>query len=426
MSRKSFVCVLGLTMSVISASAQLAAPRALPGEIAPPTIEAEAPRADVFLTGVRVAEEFDDNILSDNRNMQSKVMTIIEPELGWRLSHPRVEWDLSYRPALARGHPLQTYNSRSQLLDSAMCLRLSKRFEVKLRNSFLESRNPFDRLRQSELAGGFGILDRPNDSILSPAARRTSEQAGVDLTYASGRHSVAGVSGSFFSVNYSAAGDPQTARLFDNSTSRNGHAFYSHHLTRRTWMGFDYKVQKLKFGNGQSEALVHSIFYTQSFSPTPNTRISAFAGPEHTVTRDESFLLSNWRWAGGATYEWTSARSGLIGTAFHSIHDGGGVLGAVKLSSVKLEFHRQLTHRWTAELATSYDYNQPLTGSLRALSYASASGGVTRVLSQNLSLDVRYWRVWQAGSGAPASPYAADHNRISTSLAYDFKFPLGR
>ncbi len=102
------------------------------------------------------------------------------------------------------------------------------------------------------------------------------------------------------------------------------------------------------------------------------------------------------------------------------------MLGAVKLSSAALEFRRQLTRRWTAELAASYDFNQPLTGNLRALSYASASGGVTRMLGQNLSLDIRYWRVRQAGASPLAAAYSADHNRVSASLAYDFKFPLGR
>src|SRR5262249_55228692 len=112
-------------------------------------------------------------------------------------------------------------------------------------------------------------------------------------------------------------------------------------------------------------------------------------------------------------------------TVFHKVSDGGGVLGAVELSSATLDFRSQLSRGWTAGLAASYDYNRPLTGNLRSRSYASASAGVTRMLSQNLSLDIRYWRVRQAGSGALAAD-SADHNRVSTSLVYDFNFPLGR
>lgn len=425
MSCKLFGCALTLAMSVTAALAQLARPPAVPGETGPAATGEETSKADVFVTAVRIAEEFDDNALSDNHNKRRNLMTVVEPELGWRLSHPRVEWNLSYRPGFAHSHPLQAYNSRSLLLDTVMRLRLSKRFEVRLRNSFLESTNPFDRLRQPELATGFGILDRPNDSILLPTARRTSEQAGVDLTYALGSHTIAGISGSLFRVKYSAVGNPQTGQFFDNASSRNGHAFYSHHLTRRTWIGFDYNVQKLIFGSVGSQALIHSIFYTHAFSLTSNMRVSIFAGPEHTTARAAA-SLSDWRWAGGATYEWMGRRTSLIGAVSRKIDDGGGVLGAVKISSATMEFRHQLTGRWTAELKASYDYNQPLTGNLRALSYASTSGGVTRMLSQNLSLSIRYWRVWQKDSGVLAAAYSADHNRVSTSLAYDFKFPLGR
>jgi hypothetical protein len=436
MHREFFGYALALTMVANSLSAQLARPPALPGEITPPAMGEETSKTDVFVTGIRIAEEFEDNALSDNRNKQSNLMSLVEPELGWKLSHPRIDWNLSYQPGLVRSHPLQAYNSRSQLLDASMRLRLSKRFAMRLRNSFLESKNPFDRLRQPELASGFGILDRPNDSILVPTARKMSEQAGVDLTYALGPHTIAGVSGSFFNVKYgAAAGNAGAPQYFDNTSSRNGHGFYSHHLTRRTWIGFDYNVQKLMFSGTGSQTLIHSVFYTHAFSLTPSMRISMFAGPERSTTHVVSPLLtagagieagrfSNWTWAGGATYEWARARTSLMATTFHKVSDGGGVLGAVKLSSATLEFHRQFTGRWTVELAASYDYNRPLTGNLRALSYASASGGVTRMLGQNLSLDVRYGRVWQAGSGTLA--YSADHNRVSTSLAYDFSFPLGR
>lgn len=433
---KPFAWVLALIMAASSVSAQSTRPPGIPGEMPPLTVGEETSKTDVLVTGFRVSGDFDDNALNDNRNKQSNLVTVLEPELGWKLSRSRVEWNLSYRPGFARSYPLQTYNSRSQLLDTAMRFRLSRRFELRVRNSFLESKNPFDRLRQPDLTG-FGVLDRPNDSILLPATRRTSEQAGLDLTYALGPHSVAGASASFFSVKYGTTMGNSQRQFFENTTSRSGHAYYSHHWTRRTWIGLDYNVQNLVFDNSQSGALIQSLSYMHTLALAPNMRVSLFAGPEHSNTRttfpvvsilrgSEAASRSGWGWAGGAKYEWAGPHTSLTANVFRKMSDGGGVLGAVKLSSVTLEFRRQLTRRWTAELMASYEHNQALTRSRRALSYASASGGVTRMLGQNFSLDFRYWRVRQTGSGALAGADSADHNRVSTSLAYDFKFPLGR
>ncbi len=427
---------LVLLLGVISLSAQSSRPPGVPGEMPPSAVGEEASKNDVLVSGFRISSDFDDNALNDNHNKQSNVVTILEPRMGWRFSRPRVEWTLDYRPGFSVSHPLPAYNSRSQLLDTGVRFRLNKRLELRLRDTFLESKNPFDRLHQPEFMTGFGILDRPNDSILSPTARRSSEQAGLDLTYALGAHTIVGTSGSFFTVRYSAAaGGLQSRQVPENTTSANGHAFYSHHLTRRTWIGFDYNVQNLISRGSRSRSLIHTVFYNQTMSLTPNMRVSVFAGPQHSFTRAENSIFivgsetvsgSSWHWAGGATYDWSGPRASLRASVFRKMSDGGGVLGPVQLSGATLEFRRQLTQRWTADLIASYDYNQALTGAPRTLSYVSAAGGMSRMLSQNLSLDFRYWRVRQVGSGILATGYSADHNRVSTSLAYDFKFPLGR
>jgi len=436
--RWHFGCVFVLLFAVIDPSAQTARPPGLPGELFPPTLEAEAPKTDLLVTGLRIANDFDDNALDDNHHKQPNVVTVIEPHLGWNLSHPRLEWSLDYSPGFSISRPLQNYDSRSHLLDTVLRLRLTKRFEISLRNSFLTSKNPFDRLRQSELMPGFGILDRPSDSILAPTARRTSEQAGLDLTYALDRHTIIGASGSFFSVKYSsAAGTQLPLQFLEDTSSMNGHAFYSHHLTPSTWVGFDYNVQRLIVRSSQSRALVQSVFYTDTVSFTPNITVSVFAGPERSATHDDFPLLvlplegerisrSNWHWAGGATYNWSGAHTGIVASIYRKIGDGGGVLGVAKLSGATLEFRRQLARQWTVDLLASYEDNKALSGTSRALTYVSATGGLTRMLSQSTSLEFRYWRVHLSSNSAQVGTYLADHNRVSMSLIYDLKHPLGR
>jgi len=45
---------------------------------------------------LHVANEFDDNALNDNRNKQPNLMTVVEPQVTWKLSRARVEWLLHY------------------------------------------------------------------------------------------------------------------------------------------------------------------------------------------------------------------------------------------------------------------------------------------------------------------------------------------
>src|SRR5260370_35083823 len=146
-------------------------------------------------------------------------------------------------------------------------------------------------------------------------------------------------------------------------------------------------------------------------------RVSVFAGPQHSFTRAENSIFivgsetvarSSWHWAGGETYDWSGPRASLSASVFRKMSDGGGVLGPVQLSGATLEFRRQLLQRWTADLMASYDYNQALTGAPRTLSDVSAACGMSRMLSQNLSLDFRYWRLPQRGP-CDLSPRSSAH-----------------
>jgi len=101
-------------------------------------------------------------------------------------------------------------------------------------------------------------------------------------------------------------------------------------------------------------------------------------------------------------------------------------MGVAKLSGATLEFRRQLARQWTVDLLASYEDNKALSGTSRSLTYVSATGGLTRMLSQSTSLEFRYWRVHLSSNSAPAGTYLADHNRVSMSLIYDLKHPLGR
>jgi hypothetical protein len=228
---------------------------------------------------------------------------------------------------------------------------------------------------------------------------------------------------------------PSLQQRLGDTRSTSGHAFYTHHVSRRQWIGLEYNVQKLISRSAQSDTVAHSAFFTHIISLTPKTRFTVFAGPEHSATyyrfgipapaAQVAASRSTWRWAGGATYEWTGTHTSFSASLSRRISDGAGFFGAVRLSGATAELRHELTRRWRADLLISYQLNRPLLGSQGALTYISASGGLTRALSHNVSLDLRYWRVNQSASRALTGIGLSNHHRVSASLAYAFARPLG-
>src|SRR5690348_5504866 len=242
MSRLIRSTIFFLLIGTFGLQAQTVTPPLLPGETSE-RLGFEAMSAPNLLSlGIRVTSDFDDNALNDhNNNKQANSLTSVEPYVGWSLSVPRGRWSLDYRPGFSMGRPISIYDSRSELLDTNFSVTLTKRLQLRLRESLLKTKNAFDQLQQSDMAHGSSVLDRPNDSILA-ATREDSEQAGGDLSYALNARTVIGVSAAFYSVNYSSA---LNAQALGSAQSFGTHTFTSYQLTRHHWIGFDYNIQNL-------------------------------------------------------------------------------------------------------------------------------------------------------------------------------------
>jgi hypothetical protein len=427
---RSAICFL--LVGPVSLQAQTLTAPLLPGEI-PPITRTEAGTQNVLLVGLRVANEFDDNALNDDRNKQGNLVTLVEPQIGWSLSTPRVTWMLDYRPGFSIAHPISIYDSRSQLLDTNLQLAPTKRLQLRMRENLLQSKNVFEQLQQTELTPGSSVLDRPNNSIFG-AVRENSEQAGGDLSYALTSRTLIGVSAAFYRVNYKSAFD---AQALGSARSAGAHAFSSYHLTRHHWVGFDYNVQDISSQQPESRSLIQSLLYTDTLLLTPSMSVSFFVGPQHLLTRgvsDSRFASAsgplsaqaNWSWAGGANYLWSSPRTSLTFGLSRRISDGAGLQGVVQLFSASVEVEHQLTEHWKGHLLVSDNHNTALVSSFTPLSYVSFAGGLSRALNQRLSVECQYWHVYETSFAGSLSSYLADHNRISMSLRYDLKAPLQR
>jgi hypothetical protein len=415
-----------LLLSEIVLRAQTLTLPVLPGET---VVRARETDRSTFSIGLRMSEEFDDNTLSNNLDKQASAITLFEPHIGWTLANSRAQWMLDYRPGLSKSYPISIYDSRSQLFDTSLQLKPAKRLRLRLRESFLSSKNIFDQLQQSELTSGSRVLDRPNNPVLA-ASRETNQQAGADVTYTLTPRTAIGASGAFYAVTYKSAVDAQE---LGNATSIGTHGFLSHRSSKHNLIGLNYNLQNLITQHGRSRALVHGILYTDALVIRPDMSFSFFVGPQRSVLTGAPAASSvefaparpaDWSWSGGANYIWSGTRTSLSAGMSRRISDGAGVQGIVQLSSATAEVRRQLTKQWKGQLLVSADRNKPLGVDSTALSYVSFAGGLSRALSPRLSLEFQYWRIHQTASAAKATSFLADHNRVSMSIAYDFEGPI--
>jgi len=424
--------VLMLLFMVTALHGQTDRPSGLP-EVPTPIIEPD--RSDTLTLGLRVANEFDDNALNDNRNKQPNLMTVVEPQVTWKLSRTRLEWLLHYTNGFAISQQLPAYNSQSHSLDVRVGFRQTKRLKFSFTNSFLKSTNPFDFFRGAGTGSGTGPSTQPNDFLLTATANRTSEQAGAEAIYALSRHGMAGVSGSFSSLQYGAATSSQfPSQFLVDESSMGGSIFYSHHVSRRQWARVDYGVQRLVFSGRSS--LVQNAFYTHTVALSSVSMFSIFAGPERATSsllgdahspEGPLFVASRaWHWAGGATYTRSTAGTHLAFGFYRKISSESGLLGAAWLSSATVEWRQRIIRRWSVDLAGAYDHNQTLDPPRNALSFIWTAVGVSRTLKQDISVEAKYWRLHQSTDTLGTGSLVADHNRVSISLGYDLKARLNR
>jgi hypothetical protein len=402
----------------------------LPGEVPLPMSQMQTSRVNLLNLGLQASTDFDDAM-----NQRGNLLTVIQPRLGWRFTHSRLDWHADYAPSFSKSQSLSAYNSVAHRLDSEIQLKLTKRLRLRAHASFLKSTNPFDQLRAAESSASSVMRNIPSDAVPATPADVRTEQASVEVAYAVGAHSTAGVGGDFFSARYSLPSSPQLPnQILQNSTSAGGHAYYTRQVTRHQWTALEYGVQKSIFKSGQSSSLVHRLIYTHTIAVSRPFTLSLFAGPERSVTEMTGAAAPlapvtsgpphMWRWSGGVTGRWDGTSTDLTARYSRQISNDV-VLGATQLSKVSAELRRQFRKQWTARVLASYDDNQALAAP-GSLTYSSAAGGLMRPLSPNLSLEFQYWRVHLSSDGPLPGALLSDYNRVSISLIYDYQYPLGR
>ena len=404
--------------------------------------EPELARTNYLNTGISIGTAFDDNALNTTSGRISDFGYSVLPYIGLKQSRGRLNWTLGYAAGLTINQQLSNRNQGSHILGFESEYRLSPHVDFLVRDRFLMTTGFFDQVNQNHDGTSGTVLQTPNQAVITPLAKQTSNTTTTQVTYQFGRDSQIGGSGTFYRSHYNDA--PVGTTLIDTNTQE-AEAFYNHRLFDRDSIGVTYRFQRLTFSPVFNSVIAHSVLATYTFRPRPNLSLSVFAGPQYTNNNSELMVLAmqlpviyvraisisqkSWSPAVGGSFSWNGQRTSFVADASRTTSDGGGLLGAVKLTSFDAAVRRQLSRNYTAELGVIYGLSDTVGSS--AVSYSSvksATGNfsLSRRFGTDFGLTLGYAHAYQLqGNNAPVSTNI-NHNRAWITISYIFSRPLGR
>jgi hypothetical protein len=400
---------------------------------APLTRDGAGANKNSMTYGVNSSTAFDDkapNATTAVNNLTSS----IQPDISVSIERPRSNALVYYSPTYTYSSNIDAYNSVSQAAATKLEYRFSPRFSLQIRDAFSLTNNSYENLQAAGNLPSLGIIDRPNSSALGANLRSTTNQASADLIYRLGRHTSAGIGGTFVTLRYQNPNGAANGGSFD-SRSWSGHAFYSQQLTPRYSFSVEYSAQNFS-SQGLYSTLTHSVLGFWTVSPRQNISFSVFGGPESSQFNDPPSLLNpatlakqtSTGFSGGGNLSWQGEHNGLNASFVQRVSDGGvGGGAAVESRTASLALQRRLTSRLTTALFANYVSNSQIDPLYAQPDLSSISGGMglSRMITPHWSINLSAFHQAFLGN-SPQLLAQPDHDVVTASISYSFARPIGR
>ena len=428
------VAMIGLMCPALWAQSQSWSPDNLPAALAGnggrTSFSGDKASTNTLTTRVRVSAEVDDNALNTTANKTTDEITRLDPTLIWNLSRARWSVDTEYTPGFSYSLELPRYRSVSHSLTNSLNFRLAQHLNLRLRNTYRKTSDPFDQIAQSQTVPGFGVLDQINPTLQNRPTLYTSDQAGFDLTYAPAAHTTVGLSGNYATTMYE---DLTTGLNFDRDTQiGGGRVFIDQKLSPRQSVSVSYSYQIIAAGVYGRTATQTVLLY-DNWQLSHNVNFSVFGGPEYSDVTPGFLsstipLANGWSWSAGGTLGWSGAKTSITGSVVRRVSNGAGFGGAVEMTDFSGRVQRRLGKRWQAGFFTQYTMNGSggFSSGGRSINFFSGGVNISREIVRNLSFDAKYWYSHQDQfSNIVPLGNIADHNRVSIGLSYSFSHRMG-
>jgi hypothetical protein len=418
-------------------------PALINGEIKSLAFSPELDRTNYLSGGVTVGATYDDNVLSQTTNPVGGYTASILPYIAIDQSRNRVHWDLNYAAGFLANQRLSDENQQSHNFGADLEYRLSPHVDLRLSDHFLYTTNFFDLLQQNVGSPAGGALQLPNQSVITPLAKRISNIGTVEMNYQYSANDMVGGSGTFYTSRF--RDEPAGSVTLLDTDTQQGDGFYTHRVARSDWLGAAYEYQQLSFSPGSDQATTHSFLLFNTIYFRPRMSLSIFGGPEHfdydsqqitqlvavPVVLVVSTPVSRQRWtySAGTSFNWQGERTSVQLGASRRVSDGGGILGPVELVSAEAAVRQKITHATSVSVAGLAGDNRLLAnfnGVADRLRSASGSVALEEMLGRSFIVSLGYGRDYQRESGGTPPPTDVNHNRGWVTLTYSFSKAIGR
>lgn len=397
----------------------------------------------VLTGGLGLNARYEDNTVALDGGRTGQYQYSVLPSIGLRGLGHETQWTLNYTGGMTfaqSGAPndLVTHRGTADLRHE-----FSQRLSTELRQDYLVTNSPFARL---ETIATLPALSGPGtlSSFFVPStATQTVSVSMASLGYQLGPHAAMGLSGNLSMQRFrdviTASGS--SGSLID-TRSIAGRGFYVSKLSPRQTVGAEYQLQDLSFLGGTARAMDHTVFLFDEISMRSDMKLSLFAGPErshiHNVlilnsdlsTSVEPGLNDQWSWAGGAMYTWQGKRTGLRAALRRGVGDGGGFLGAIRLTNALIDVPMRLNARWNISSGVSYSDGRTLGSTARTngdrLTYIEGHSVIEHWLTHDIKLHGQYAHTDVINGGTFSLSIPGHHNQIEIGLDYRFHRTLSQ
>lgn len=406
-----------------------------------PAFRSELEQKNYVTVGLGLASSFDDNALNVPSDPKSDTTLGVFPNIALNQSLGRLSWQLNYFGGFTAHQRFSAYNQGSHDFGIEGSYKLAEHIDLSVRDHFVMTTGFFDQINPDPYAAG-SVLQQPNQSVITPLAAQNSNTATVAINDQFSASSAIGASGTVWRSYFKDV--PPGATLI-NTNSQEAEGYYNRRISARHSLGVTYRFQRFTFSPLANDTTTHSLLATYALRPGPNMTLSLFAGPEFVDTTAQqtstaialpqiqmsAFSVERqfWRGSGGAAFVWNGLHNGLTASVSRTISDGGGLLGAVSLTSSNVAFRRQLSPRLTMGLGWDYGISDAIGAVITpysSLNSMTGSASVTRLVRNNFGVTLGYARIFQSQSDIGSSLSDINHNRAWVSVFYQFTRPLGR
>jgi hypothetical protein len=406
-----------------------------------PVSDSEAGTA--FTAGLGVNDRYEDNILALDGTRTGQYLYSFLPSIGFRGLGHETQWVLNYTGGITfdqRGLPndLVTHKATADFRHE-----FNKRLTAELRQDYLVTNSPFARLESIASLPSLTGPGQLSSFFLPSTATQTVSVSMASMGYQLGPHSAFGLNGNLSMQRFRdvITTSGVSGGLID-TRSIAGRGFFVSKISSRQTIGAEYQLQDLSFVRGTAHAVDHTVFLFDEISLRSDMKLSLFAGPERSHIRNLLVLnpdlstsvvtgmSDQWSWAGGAMYTWQGKHAGFLTALRRGVGDGGGFLGAIRLTNGLIDLPMQLNARWNITPGVGYSDGRTLGSTALTtgdrITYVEGHFGVEHRLTRDIKLHGEYAHVDVINGGTFSQSIPGHHNQIEIGLDYQFHRTLSQ